>query len=200
MSEQDISINQQIGIRELEELFNEQLLNEIKSLKCQHLKLVRGWIIFDESINSPVLNVQSGNVINVYLTISDFTHLWSRVTWKMIRDVLDRADKVRMQKSVSLLDLRKHIEAKVQLHKKSGFTSKVKVLENQTDQNRIMETVIELLPDNAYIIKVLRTSKVIVMNKNDKTIKYEATVNSQFEEQAIYEGKIEVARQLFDKE
>jgi hypothetical protein len=192
--------NNQVGIRELEDLFNEQLLNEIKSLKCQHLKLIRGWIIFDESVNTPILNVQSGNIVNVYLTLSNFSDLWSKVTWKMIRDVLDKADKARLQKSVSLLDIRKHIEAKVQLHKKAGFTSKIKTLENQTDQNRIMETVIELLPDNTYIIKTKRISKVVVMNKNDKSIKFEVEVDSKFEEQAIYEGKIEVARQLFDKE
>jgi hypothetical protein len=189
-----------IGIRELEDLFNEQLLNEIKSLKCQHLKLVRGWIVFDESIHSPVLNVQSGDVVNVYLTLSDFSDLWSRVTWKMIRDVLDRADRARLQRSVSLLDIRKHIEAKVQLHKKAGFSSKIRTLENATDQNRIMETIVELLPDNCYDIRIKRTSEIVVTSKNNKKLVYRATVNSKFEEQAIYEGKIDVARQVLESD
>jgi hypothetical protein len=189
-----------IGIRELEELFNEQLLKEIASLKCQHLKMIRGWIVFDESVNSPVLNVQSGTIVNVYLTLSNFSDLWSRVTWKMIRDVLDRADKARLQRNTSLLDIRKYVDAKVQLHKKSGYTSKIRTLENQTDQNAIMESIIELLPDNVYEIKIQRTSKIIIRNKNDKSLKYEVSVNSKFEEQAIYEGKIEVARQTLDKD
>lgn len=189
-----------IGIRDLEDLFNEQLIKEIKSLRCQHLKLVRGWIVFDESVNSPVLNVQSGNVVNVYLTLSNFSDLWSKATWRMIRDVLDKADKNRLQKSVSLLDIRKHIEAKVQLHKKSGYTAKVRTLENATDQNAIMESIIELLPDNCYVVKVKRVSTVLVVNKNNPKLRYKIEVDSKFEEQAIYEAKIDIARQLLDSD
>lgn len=189
-----------VGIRELEELFNEQLLKEIAALKCQHLKLVRGWIIFDESINSPILNVQSGDVVNVYLKLSNFKDLWSRYTWKMIRDVLDRADRARLQKSTSLLDIRKFVEAKVMLHKKAGFTSKIRTLENASDQNRVMESIVELLPDNCYDIKVKRMSKIIVRSKNNKNLKYEVEIDSKFEGQAIYEGKIDVARQVFDND
>jgi hypothetical protein len=192
--------NIEIGIRELEELFNEQILKEIQSLRCQHLKLVRGWIVFDESINSPKLEVQSGNVVNVYLTLSSFSDLWSKYTWKMIRDVLDRADKARLQKSTSLLDVRKYIAAKVQLHKKAGFSSKIRTIENAADQNRIMETIVEMLPDNCYDIKVKRTSTIVISSKNHKDIKYSVSVNSKYEEQAIYEGKIEVARQVLDYE
>jgi hypothetical protein len=189
-----------IGIRELEDLFNEQLIDTIKTLRCQHLKLVRGWVIFDESVNSPVLNVQSGNVVNVYLKLSNFSDLWAKNTWRMIKDVLDKADKNRLQKSMSLLDVRKFVDAKVQLHKKSGYTAKVRTLENATDQNAIMESIIELLPDNCYVVKVKRTSVVLVQSKNNPKLRYKVEVDSKFEEQAIYEGKIDVARQLLDSD